>query len=132
MSATWDRVLLGVINQAGAIIKRDNALAPMTVLSLCGLISCLLGAYFLPSAIYPLVYTGIGLVALASIAYFILLFKDPGRLQSEKYQLAQERIRQMVFAKELAKPLLATDLAPPTQNPALLVGDTEKNDEALG
>ena len=130
MSATWDRVLLGVINQAGAIIKRDNALAPMTVLSLCGFIGCLVGAYFLPSAIYPLVYTGLGLLVLGALAYFLLLFRDPERLQSERYQLAHERIQQMILAKELPRPLLATELAPPIQNPALSAADTQRNGEA--
>lgn len=115
----WERAVLGVVNQAGAILKRDNALAPISAFSLIGAAICFGAAYFVPAYGHDFVYAGLALLTPPPIAYFIFLFRDPNRLQSEKYQLTQARLQQVVLGKELSKPLAESDLPPPVSNPAL-------------
>ncbi len=115
----WERAVLGVVNQAGAILKRDNAVAPISAFSLIGATVCFGACYFIPAYGHSFVYAGLALLMLPPIAYFIFLFRDPNRLQSEKYQITQARLQQVVLGKELSRPLAASDLPPPVSNPAL-------------
>lgn len=120
MKPPWEKILLGIATQAGAVVKRDNAAAPINALALLGGAICFVAAYYLPSLALPLVVTGIVLFGLAAVAYFVLLFRAPSRLQSEKYQLAHARMQQTLIGKELSRPLMANELSPPISNPALL------------
>ena len=118
MKSSWDRVLLAIVSQAGAIVKRDNAFAPIAAYVIFAGVACLAGAFWLPVARVLLIAIAIFLFLCPVVAYFVLLIKDPDRLHSEKYQLARARLQQVVLGKELSRPLTAAEFPPPITNPA--------------
>lgn len=128
MKLPWERAVLAVINHAGVVLKRDNAVVPINALAILGAIVCFGAAYLLPQLSVSLVVCGIALLGFAVAAYFILLFRDPDRLQSEKYQLAQAKMQQMIVAKELTRPLTSEELPPAVSNPALPMPELPEGD----
>jgi hypothetical protein len=73
-------------------IKTNSAVNPLLWLAALVLPSSLMGAYFLPE--FRLMFASAMLTVIVApiIAYFIWMFRDPNRLQSEDYQLAQQRL----------------------------------------
>jgi hypothetical protein len=73
-------------------IKTNSAVNPLLWLAALVLPTSILGAYFLPD--YRLFFVSTILVVIAApiIAYFIWMFKEPNRLQSEDYQLAHQKM----------------------------------------
>jgi hypothetical protein len=82
----------GLSHSAIERIKTSSAVNPLLWLAAFATPSALVGAYFLPD--YRLFFISIILAVIAApiIAYFIFLFRDPNRLQSEHYQLENQRL----------------------------------------
>jgi hypothetical protein len=77
------------------VVRVRKALNPLLWMAATAFPTSLLGAYFLrdvPYLKYLLVMLGAFPVLATLVAYFILLFRDPDRLQSEEFVLRQQEL----------------------------------------
>jgi hypothetical protein len=73
-------------------IKTNSAINPLLWLAALVLPTSLTGAYFLPEFRLMFVSAMVVVITAPIIAYFIWMFRDPNRLQSEDYQLENQRM----------------------------------------
>jgi hypothetical protein len=76
-------------------IRVTTAVNPLLWLTGITLPLCLGAAVFIPDRAFRFVLIAVPALAMvaAIVAYFILLFRDPDRLQSEEYQIRQTELR---------------------------------------
>lgn len=77
------------------VVRVRNALNPL--LWLCGLVTptCWIAAYFFrDDPVLKYLLFGLGALSILSalVAYFVLMFRDPDRLQSEEFILRQQEL----------------------------------------
>lgn len=77
--------------ERAAVVKVDNALNPLLWLTaVVTPVSAVLAAFVAnPALATAFLFLAAIPVALVALAYFLFLFRDPDRLQSEEYQLKQ-------------------------------------------
>jgi hypothetical protein len=95
--------------ERAAVVKVDNALNPLLWLTaVVTPVSAVLAAFVANPALATafLLLAAIP-VALVALAYFLFLFRDPDRLQSEEYQLKQQQIE--LFQKGQETPIIIDD-----------------------
>jgi hypothetical protein len=73
-------------------IRTNSAVNPLLWLAALVLPATLSGAYFLPDFRSLFVGTFLFVVGAPVLAYFIWMFKDPNRLQSEDYQIQHQKL----------------------------------------
>lgn len=91
-----DQILKTLTSRVG-VIKVNSALNPL--LWLTGVVTPigLLASLFAPAEMRVVVAVLAGVPVIATVlAYFVLLFRDPDRLQSEEYQLKQLEMTQIL------------------------------------
>jgi hypothetical protein len=104
--------------ERAAVVKVNNALNPLLWLTaVVTPISAGLAAYTLGSALsLALFCLACAPVALSALAYFLFLFRDPDRLQSEEYQLKQKHIE--LFQKGHETPIIIDETEGMSRNQA--------------
>ncbi len=85
---------LKALTNRAAVVKVSTALNPMLWLAAVVTPASLLAAVFSSTPSIQLLALGLAAspVILAGVAYFIFLFRDPNRLQSEEFQLRQQEL----------------------------------------
>ncbi|MCA3565460.1 MAG: hypothetical protein IOC90_12080 [Methylocystis sp.] len=95
--------------ERAAVVKVDNALNPLLWLTaVVTPVSAVLAAFVAnPALATAFLFLAAIPVALVALAYFLFLFRDPDRLQSEEYQLKQQQIE--LFQKGQETPIIIDD-----------------------
>jgi hypothetical protein len=95
--------------ERAAVVKVDNALNPLLWLTaVVTPVSAVLAAFTTnPTLASAFFWLAASPVALSALAYFLFLFRDPDRLQSEEYQLKQQQIE--LFQKGHETPIIIDD-----------------------
>lgn len=110
---------LKALTNRAAVVKVSTALNPILWLTAVVTPTSLLAAVFSSDAIVQLAALCLAAlpVAVAVLAYFIFLFRDPNRLQSEEFQLRQQEL--ILLRKGDDAPILIEETEGVTQREAL-------------
>lgn len=74
-------------------VRTNSAMNPLLWLNGCSLPFTITGAIWAPTPVnYGLLAIAVATILASVIAYFIWMFRDPNRLQSEDYQLENQRM----------------------------------------
>jgi len=86
-------------------IRVTTAVNPLLWLTGITLPLCLGAAIFVPDRGFRFALVAVPAVAIVAVivAYFLLLFRDPDRLQSEEYQIRQSELK-MLYRKGRRRP----------------------------
>ena len=93
---------IGNWTSRAGVVKVRNALNPMPWVLALVLPASLLAAYFFRDDVFlKYFFSGLGAlpVVLTLLAYFIYMYRDPDRLQSEEYVLRQQAL-QYLYKKD--------------------------------
>lgn len=136
----FDRVLAGLQDIGGLLVKRGSALGPLVPALL--LSPVFLGAAWLFRSVfvirgYPILTALLVLASLGVVFSYLRHYAqfaktDPDRLQSEEYRYETARM-QMIAAKELQHPVPAEALSleEPRKNPAALGSPSEEDNPSV-
>jgi hypothetical protein len=89
-----DKIIKTGLSRVEAV-KVRTAINPLLWLSGCLMPFCFAGALLVPETVIKLAFLGLAAVPIFAtlIAYFLFLFRDPDRLQSEQYLIKQQMIQ---------------------------------------
>ena len=87
--------VIGNWTSRAGVVRVRNVLAPLLWLLAIAMPACFLAAYFFrDDAVlkYVLIISGLGTIVSTLVAYFMFMFRDPQRLQSEEFVLRQQEL----------------------------------------